>query len=1241
MSSQAAESFRDLLVRFRGRSRLTQRELAAHMGVHRRSVQEWEIGVTYPSAERLEALVRVLLHSGGLTAGREEAEAYALWTAVQRDAPHTHAPFDQSWFARLLGDRSGAPSPLTKPTRTRSTSVETRAERRQDWGDAPDLADFRGRVEELATLRNLLVEDRCRLLVLLGLGGMGKTSLAARVAYDVAPSFDRVYWRSLRDAPSPSDWLSGAIGFLSDQQVVPPTAEAERMGVFVRLLRERRCLIVLDNVETLFDSGRSDPRYREGLGGYGRVIEVVGEGTHESCLLMTSREAPPELARLVGGAVHVFRVGGLHVADAQALLANKRLSGTEEQWQQLNARFGGNGLALKIVGETIRELFGGELADFLNEWDASSMFGDTRRLLAGQVERCAVPERQVLRALAIQRDPVNLRDLLSFTMERLERGAVLEAIEALRHRSLVDRAPAPGVAAFTLQSMVLEYVTDQLVRDLAGEITRGQPALLAEQPVIQAHATDYLRLAQERLFGQAILRQIEADAGSAEVPRLLLALLEGWRGQARGAQGFGPGNVVNLLRLLRRELRGVDLSRLAIRQAYLADVEAQDASLSGSWLGETVLAESFNFPTCVSLSSDSALMAAGTSAGEVFVWRVADRTPLLVVVHGRTGGVRGIAISNDGRSFVSGGTDAAVRLWDIATGRQLMTFQGHTRAVRGLALSANGELLATASEDGTVRLWNVITGEQLARLDCDGTTLTCVALSADGRVLASGGADRVVRVWEVERGDGRLLFTSQDHLSEIYCVGLSDDGRVLASSGEDGTVRVHKTDVVGRSMALDAHEGGAFGVSLKGEGRLLASGGGDGAVRVWDTSTGQPVASMLGHSGIVYSVALSVDGYLLSGGGEGTVRLWQAATAGVERAADTTAAAALGEWRPVATLEGHTGAVWCASMSPDGRLLASGHADGVVRLWDCATGAQVATFSGHHGGVWGVASAADGSLLASGAGDGSVKLWDLRSGEEIASVVGHSGGVRAVALSADGRLLASSGGEGTVQLWNTGRNAVRPRVTLAGHAGIVWGVAVSADGRVVASGGGETEVRVWDSSNGERLATLKGHTGGVRGVALSADGHLLASAGGDGAVRLWDTRNAQLLATLAGHNGGVRGVALSADGLLLASGGGDAVVHLWETNTARLIATMNAHTGGVRGIALSADGQVLASGSLDQTVRIWDTPTATCRHILRTERRYERMDITGLTGITDAQLQTLIVLGARAGNSLQPESQLY
>jgi hypothetical protein len=227
-------------------------------------------------------------------------------------------------------------------------------------------------------------------------------------------------------------------------------------------------------------------------------------------------------------------------------------------------------------------------------------------------------------------------------------------------------------------------------------------------------ARDYVRRSQERLIAAPLLEQLMATYGGAKrVESRLRHLLGAWQGRPAAEQGYGPGNVVNLLRLLRGDLRGLDLSRLAIRQAYLQETEAQDVTLTGARLSQSVLAEAFGQIFSVALSPDSALLAAGASGGEVCLWRVADRTPILSV-RGHAGITYAVALSADGRRLASGGGDGVVKLWDAGSGACPVTMPGHI--VEDVALSGDGWLLVSGGKDGTVRLWEAGSGACLAVL---------------------------------------------------------------------------------------------------------------------------------------------------------------------------------------------------------------------------------------------------------------------------------------------------------------------------------------------------------------------------------------------------------------------------------------------------------------------------------------------------------------------------------------------
>jgi predicted ATPase len=538
----------------------------------------------------------------------------------------------------------------------------------------------------------------------LGAGGVGKTALAAAVARAAAPAFAVVYWRSLRNAPPVEEWLVGAIAALSAGQAPPPDGQAARLDLLLELLRARRGLLVLDNVETILEPGAREARYREGYAGYGEVLRRVGEGVHQGCLLLTGREAPPELAPPAGERTpaRTLHLRGLGREAGRALLRDRGLVGDEAAWDALVARYNGNPLALRVVGETIAGVFGGAIAPFLAQ-DAA-VFGGIRHLLDAQVGRLSALEHGVLSALAVAREPVGFAELVGDLGPGVGRGEAVEAVEALQRRSLLEWGAA---GAFTLQPVVLEYVTTRLIAALAEEILAGEPALLARQAVLQSQARDYVRRSQERLIAQPLLARLRGQlGGAAKVEERLLALLAAWRGQPAVEQANGPGNAVNLLRLLRGDLRGLDLSDLVIRQAYLQEVEAQGASLARARLSEAVLAEAFTYPLSVALSADGAHLAAGTSTGAVWLWRVADRTPLLAA-SGHTGGVWGVALSGDGRLAASAGEDGTVRLWEAAGGAWLRTLRAERSYERlditgltGVTEAQRAALLALGAVEG-------------------------------------------------------------------------------------------------------------------------------------------------------------------------------------------------------------------------------------------------------------------------------------------------------------------------------------------------------------------------------------------------------------------------------------------------------------------------------------------------------------------------------------------------------------
>jgi WD40 repeat protein len=445
-----------------------------------------------------------------------------------------------------------------------------------------------------------------------------------------------------------------------------------------------------------------------------------------------------------------------------------------------------------------------------------------------------------------------------------------------------------------------------------------------------------------------------------------------------------------------------------------------------------------------------------------------------------------IAFSPDGRllATASGNQRGETKLWDIASGKQLLALRGGTWRPSGLCFSPDGSCLATAFQDGGVRLWDVPTGRERASLKGHTDAAVCVCFSPDGQRLVTGGRDRMIKVWDVREAGQDLILSG--HGRHVFGLAIRPDGRLLASATDQGEIRLwdmHSGELR-RKFQVARRDNIRHGLAFSPSGERLAVAG-DQGVQLLDARSGRLLGALHGRKEGVGCVAFSPDGLTLAAGGPGDLlQVWDVVTGRLLNAVRTE------------------GEVTGLTFAPGGQLVSVSWSSAVGCIWDARTGGQLLALKGHENGLLAVAASPDGKLLATAARDSTVRVWEAHSGRELLVFRVHPDYMNCVCFSPDSQRVAAGGRAGVVRVWDarTGQEVLSYQTPTSS----VWCVGFSADGRRLVSAGREVLIR--DAAPGQEVFCLKGHEEAVVDVAFSNDGAILSASTRNLRTHCWDTR---------------------------------------------------------------------------------------------------------------------------------------
>ena len=1089
------------------------------------------------------------------------------------------------------------PENYTKPSRSQ----------RQDWAEAVSVNHFFGRADELETLESWLLEDRCRLIALLGMGGIGKTTLSVKLGERVKSKYECIIWKSLRDAPPVEDIIINLIEFISagtETAVTLPERLGDLITELIKHLRDIRCLIFLDNAESLLDSNARAGKYLSGYEGYGELLRRIGATEHSSSFILTSREKSQEIALLEGKklAVRSLQINGLQEADGQEILKVKGLVGSEFELNILSDRYTGNPLAMKVVATTIQDLFGGNITEFLKQEQA--VFGDIRDILDEQFARLSSLEQEIMYWLAIAREPISLADLKEDFVLAISSIKLLEALESLSRRSLIENRNS----CFTQQSVVMEYVTSKLIEVVSQEIISQQPQVLRDHALMKATAKDYIRENQIRLILKPIINDLFAEFRSQKgIEACLRQILVIMQETSPLEKWYVAGNIINLFCQLETDLTGYNFSNLCVWQADLRKIQLHQVNFQNSDLSKSVFAENFGGIWSVAFSPDGQYLAAGDTKGNILLRRVADGQPI-GSFKGHNAWVVSLAFSPDGNTLASSSCDCTAKLWNVNTSQCLHSLDEHEHEVWSVAFSPDGNTLATGCDDSKARLWDVNTGECLKVITGHSDYVLSVVFSLDGQQLFSGSHDNTIKQWDLKTNECLKVF--QGHDDGVRSIDISSDGQLLVSGSNDKTVRLWNVST-GRCLeVLQGHTNGVWSVHFCLQGQMLASGSIDQTIRLWDVKAKKSFKIFTGHSNVVNSVRFSLDNKILASGSyDQTIKLWNVET-----------------FQCIKTWQGYSNESFSLTFKSDSLNFASGCHDQKIRIWNTQTGKLSETLSGHTNWVFSVAFELKSDLLASGSADKAIKIWDINTGKEIRTFWGHEAAVRSVVFCSKKNVLASGSDDRTVKIWdiNTGHNLK----TLRGHEAPVWSIAFDSDRCILSSASLDGNIRLWDVNTGECLKIFKGHNSWIWSISLSPDNNTLASTSVDKTIRLWDMNTLKCKKIIQSDTGHSQVVAFGKNSQTIAGCDQEHNIKIWNINREELIMTLYGHQALINSIAFCPDGQSLISSSEDEAIKLWDLKTGKCLKTFIVKRPYELMNIKDINNMTKTNFETLISLGA-------------
>ena len=1167
------------------------------------------------------------------------------------------------------------------------------------WGQAPYiekfLETFYGREQELANSKRWIVENRCRLISIVGFAGIGKTQLSLKLARQVEEEFEYLIWRKLYDTLPFESLLKELIKFVSDGRETELATTTEGLITqLLRYLKERRCLLIFDEIESIGHGNRAGS-YREE---YEDFFRRIGSSKHSSCVLLTSRvkfSSLERMERIYSDVVRSLEIKGLDTEAGRKICqdivqkSNCEFQGTEEDWQHLISYYKGNPLALQIVAIHIHKMYSGNLTQFL-EHDLR-VLQDIEQLFNWHFESLTADEKTIIYWLALNREGVSMDELRKYLVFPREKRLLPQTLEDLDRKIPIEKSGD----RFTLHSLLMEYITERAIEKVCEELTSGKLELFNSHALIQASAKDYIKDEQIRLILKPIIARLIEYFGLESQNSLENRLPQLLENLNRAIPGYTAGNLINLMHYASIPIEGYGFSGMTIWEADL-NINLQHVNFAGCKFARCSFIKNFNRVSAIAFHPLKELIAVADDFGDIRLLSFDGQTNSILSSKNDTL-VNDLAFSPDGKFIASYSVGCTLNIWDIDTEKLHQTFTRKQQkfSFEAFAFSPDGQTFATGgySHDlkaDIINLWNIHTNECRA-LQLKNTRLHIESLifHSHENLLACTGYNTVC-MWNT--ATEKLLYTLDEFKGHVV-VDFHPTDKILVIGCSDGKIKTLDAETGEELKTWQGHTEQVFSVSFSGDGQKIVSIGDDGKLKVWDAETEECLKTLsidLRSSQIIeFSPQKNILAIynehrmlleLLNIDTEKYFKIWQSHSNIMDKIAISPDARTVASCSANKTIRvwvnGKLISTWKLNhradrllFSPDAQTIVSWTRDGIIKLWDTKTGKDQKTlqhYSPTRIGILQVQYSPDGKLLASYdlVAGRIVNIWDVKTEKHLRSI---EAGINYKRIDFDSSWDGKTGRKDRESIsvyHDNGGIWFNPNldVTAGKHLRSIIKGANYYDGNVAFDYNGQylatinavfitknifknqkstytsTEVKIWNVETGELHHRFDRSLD--RGANVAFHPKELVLVGWNGKLIIfWDLETGESKSIQAFENPAKRFGHLFFDeeGNILIASSIDSTIEIWQIDTAeiwsadtaaRRIRVLEGHRSSIIRVETTPHGRNLVSCDEDGVTLEWNLKTQQTSELISSKRPYEGMNIYGVQGLTDAQINTFIALGA-------------